>query len=527
MLHPLLRKAWNAVHPLPRTNASPASPEVADARLTQRVSFDYVFALVFLVALHGISALKILVILWMNYNIATGLPRKSVPAATWIFNISILFANELCKGYHLKSIAGLVSRPQLGSISGSDGFLMEWASWLDSWGGLMARWEILFNITVLRLISFNLDYYWSLDRRSASPVEVCCLSAPSEDHGMRANRTNVPKKKQLDPANLSERDRVSIPAKPKDFSFRNYLAYAIYAPLYLTGPIMTFNDFISQLRYRPATIETPRTVRYALRFLLALLAMELVLHYVYVGAISKADPDWSTYTAAQLSMLSYFNLHIIWLKLLLPWRLSRLWALVDGVDPPENMLRCVSDNYSTLAFWRAWHRSYYRWTLRYIFIPLGGASFRSLRAAARSIVTYLAVFTFVALWHDIQLRLLIWGWLIVLFFIPEVTASYLFPKRRWEARPTAYRLLCSLGAVGNILMMMAANLVGFAVGLDGLETIVSGIFREWSSKLTNAQDKARRAGISYSHLLTQLAASRCHIPRVGLHGTVCRVAGNV
>jgi len=291
---------------------------------------------------------------------------------------------------------------------------------------------------------------------------------------------DVRKKKQLDPANLSERDRVSIPAQAKDFSFRNYVAYAIYAPLYLTGPILTFNDYISQLRYRPASIETARTRRYAVRFVLCLLAMEVTLHLVWVGAISKAGPDWSSYTPAQISLLSFFNLHIIWLKLLLPWRLFRLWALIDGIDPPENMLRCVSNNYSTLAFWRSWHRSYNRWLVRYIFVPLGGANFRSWRAAARSVATYLAVFTFVALWHDIQLRLLIWGWLVVLFLLPEVTAAYLFPRRKWESRPTAYRTLCAVGAVGNILLMISANLVGFAVGLDGLETILKGILHDWS-----------------------------------------------
>jgi hypothetical protein len=43
---------------------------------------------------------------------------------------------------------------------------------LDSYGGLMARWEVLFNFTVLRLISFNLDYYWSLNSKVGSPLEV-------------------------------------------------------------------------------------------------------------------------------------------------------------------------------------------------------------------------------------------------------------------------------------------------------------------------------------------------------------------
>lgn len=290
----------------------------------------------------------------------------------------------------------------------------------------------------------------------------------------------MPKKKQLNPAQLSERDRVSIPANFQDYSFRNFVAYAIYAPLYLAGPIITFNDFISQSKYRAASLEGSRTMRYAVRFVLVLLAMEVVLHFNYVNAISKANPVWNEYTAAQLCLLSFMNLHIIWLKLLLPWRLFRLWSLIDGIDPPENMVRCVSNNYSTQLFWRSWHRSYNRWLVRYIYVPLGGSSFRNWRATARSVLTYLLVFTFVALWHDIQMRLLIWGWLIVLFMAPEWIASYFFPHRKWEHRPTTYRMLCCVGAVANVLMMISANLVGFALGLDGLEVIVKSILHDWS-----------------------------------------------
>ncbi|GAP88723.2 putative glycerol:H+ symporter [Rosellinia necatrix] len=451
--HPLLRRLYNSV--VYRVNNSDDQTlrptlEEADQRVNQRASFDFGFAIIYLLALHGFSIFKILTILYLNYQIATALPRKSVPAATWVFNIGILFANDLSKGYKFKAIASLLA-------DGPNSSLVSWGVWLDGYGGLMSRWEILFNLTVLRLISFNLDYYWSLDRRAYSPIE-----------------------KQLDPAALSERDRVSVPAQAKDFSFRNYVAYAIYAPLYIAGPIITFNDYISQLRYRSASLETPRTIRYAVRFCVTLLTMEILLHFNYVQAISKFSPRWADFTAAQLFVLSYFNLHMIWLKLLLPWRFFRLWSLVDGIDPPENMVRCVSNNWSTLAFWRSWHRSFYRWSLRYIYVPLGGSSFRSARDAARSVLTYVLVFTFVALWHDIQLRLLIWGWLIVFFMLPEMAAGSLFPKRRWEGRPTAYRMMCAFGAVVNVFMMMAANLVGFAFGVDGLRSVLAEIFRHWS-----------------------------------------------
>jgi D-alanyl-lipoteichoic acid acyltransferase DltB (MBOAT superfamily) len=292
------------------------------------------------------------------------------------------------------------------------------------------------------------------------------------------------KKKQLDPTCLSERDRVSIPAEPAAFNPTNYVAYALYSPLYLAGPIVTFNDYMSQQRHQSPSITKIRTILYAIRFLLALLCMELILHYIYVVAISQSSPNWSVYTPFQLSMLGYFNLHIIWLKLLLPWRFFRLWALLDGIDPPENMVRCMSDNYSALAFWRGWHRSFNRWVVRYLYVPLGGGGSRSnsspLLSKARSIINFLTVFTFVALWHDINLRLLMWGWLITLFVLPEIIASMVFPAHKWRSQPNAYRVLCGIGAVGNILMMMAANLVGFAVGVDGLRGLVNGIIGSYS-----------------------------------------------
>ncbi|PLN81776.1 putative glycerol:H+ symporter [Aspergillus taichungensis] len=467
--HPVLRRVYE-LYTRPFDTDSPKESSTAirgDVRLRQRVTFDLYFAPVFLFALHGISALKVLGILYTNYKIAKTLPKRYIPAATWVFNIATLFANELCQGYPFERVAALFVSPA--GPEGQEAALVLWGRYLDSFGGLLPRWEILFNITVLRLISFNMDYYWSFDYPSASPIE----------------------KKQLDPAALSERDRISIPAEPSAFNARHYLAYTLYAPLYLIGPILTFNDYISQQRHAPPSLTKSRIILYGTRVLLTMLSMEMILHFIYVQAISKASPNWSSYTPGQLSMLGFFNLHIIWLKLLIPWRFFRLWALVDGVDPPENMVRCVSNNYSGFAFWRAWHRSFNRWIIRYIYIPLGGGRRPSgggdsakppspLASTARQIFNFLVVFTFVALWHDINLRLLMWGWLITLFILPEAIATLLFPARRWRSRPTAYRVLCGVGAVGNILMMMIANLVGFALGIDGLKGLLAGMLGSYS-----------------------------------------------
>lgn len=137
-----------------------------ERRLQQRVRYDLIFSAIFLLALHGFSAFKVLLILYLNFTMATNLPRTYIPAASWIFNIAVLFSNEHYGGYPYASVA----RPLSGGVTSN------WGGWLDSYGGLIPRWEILFNITVLRLISFNMDYYWSLDNRAGSPVEVCDMN---------------------------------------------------------------------------------------------------------------------------------------------------------------------------------------------------------------------------------------------------------------------------------------------------------------------------------------------------------------
>lgn len=132
---------------------------------------------------------------------------------------------------------------------------------------------------------------------------------------------------------------------------------------------------------------------------------------------------------------------------------------MDTIDPPENMIRCMANNYSCAGFWRSWHRSYNLWIVRYIYVPLGGNR--------HVILSTLLVFTFVALWHDLSLRLLTWGWLVSLFILPEIIAKSVVRQDRYGDRPW-YRHVAASGAVLNILFMMTCNLVGFVIGVDGV-----------------------------------------------------------
>lgn len=417
-----------------RPLTSTASPQVLTEPRRNRRAFLSVFTVIFVLALHGANTVKLLAVLLINYAIAQFLSGRKwiAPAVIWSFNIGALAAVHWNDGFQWYTLAN-------GQLA-----------WLDKYNGLLPRWQINFNITMLRLVSYGLDLHWA--RTNASTTSP---SLWQESDGVTDNR------------------RRSSQSRPSsDYSLFNYLTYALYPPLFIAGPIISFNDFTSQLQ-NPPKIPTTNVLRYGVRFLFCLLTMEFILHFMYVNAI-KDSKAWIGETPLELSMVGFWNLIIVWLKLLIPWRFFRLWSLADGVDPPENMVRCMANNYSTMGFWRSWHRSYNLWIVRYIYIPVGGAR------NTFGIPATLLVFTFVALWHDLSLKLLTWGWLVTLFILPEIVGkTVLCPQAKYGDR-WWYRHVCALGGVFNVLLMMTANLVGFAIGLDGISYMWSQLLGSWA-----------------------------------------------
>lgn len=399
-----------------------------------RLWFSCLFASLFAIVLSGTSVIFILAITGGNYLLAKQLGGRGQwvpPVVFWIYNMTVLFANEYYQGYKFGKILG----PSM--------------AWLDGHRGVLRRWDITFNITMLRMISFAMDYHWRVrqEQEMQSPKAIDQLAISST-------------------AKLTEKDRIERSCLRSDYCFTNYWSYLLYPPLYLTGPIITFNNFISQTRQPPPTITLRTCLLYGLRLLAAILLMELVLHTVYAVAISKWG-HWETFSVYEISLFGYMRLTFIWLKLLIIWRFARFWAMADGLETVENMRRCMSNNYSLQQFWRDWHCSYNKWLIRYVYIPLGGR-----RTSAWN--TFV-VFTFVALWHDLTLRLLQWAWIIALLFLPEALATWVFNRPQWTTQPY-FRYICSMGGALNIIAMMIANLVGF--GDDGVDEMLGKIFSQ-------------------------------------------------
>ena len=55
------------------------------------------------------------------------------------------------------------------------------------------------------------------------------------------------------------------------------------------------------------------------------------------------------YSGPAMAALAFYKLIFLWLKFVVIWRVARLFALIDGFDPPENMLRYIYSRFKACA----------------------------------------------------------------------------------------------------------------------------------------------------------------------------------
>ena len=314
----------------------------------------------------------------------------------------------------------------------------------------------MYNMTILRLMSFCIDYSWTTRNKR---------QLKNAEHEKKCNicsqETQCYKLRQETYAPLS------------DYNYLNYLTFLVYPPLFISGPVTTFNAWISQIRKSQNTYSQSQVWKYVLRTFCNYIYFEIFLHLFYVCATST-HPDnthiWENFSLRHIGMMSFIELVFLWFKFLLIWRIPRSWALLDGIEVPENMNRCVCNNYNFEGFWRSWHRGFNQWLIRYLFIPLGGSKYK--------LINIWVVFSFVAIWHDMNINLVIWAWGICIALMPEMLIRWFFwrPKYKELWRKIWWKYLCALAGGVDIILMVTANLIGFGAGWNGILLICNKSF---------------------------------------------------
>eukprot|EP01027_Heterolobosea_sp_BB2_P008137 GEZU01012078.1.p1 GENE.GEZU01012078.1~~GEZU01012078.1.p1 ORF type:complete len:231 (-),score=51.13 GEZU01012078.1:138-830(-) len=174
-------------------------------------------------------------------------------------------------------------------------------------------------------------------------------------------------------------------------------------------------------------------------------------------------PKW------EVAFTAFWTLNFMYLKFFVIWRFFRLWALFDGINTPENMKRCICNNYTFAGFWRAWHGSMNTWVVRYVYKPLGGSRTQHWNM--------FVIFTFIALWHDLEIRWVAWAYMNIVFFLVELgvvkaasSKKIEHVRKQWWWGP----LVAYVSAINQVLIMLSNTAI--MLGFDGSYAIVKRIF---------------------------------------------------
>jgi D-alanyl-lipoteichoic acid acyltransferase DltB (MBOAT superfamily) len=384
---------------------------------------------VFVWYLHGTSALFMLAIYLVNYLWTFThrmLPFSVYYGVTWVFHISVLFLNEFNKGYRF-------------------GALSPGLTWLDEMGTGLLRWYVIFNMSTLRMIGFNYDV-WEAHRKA---------DALRADQEAKHASNCIECAEQKAPC---YRLRTACPRSVGEYNLVSYLAFITYVPLYIGGPLSSFNAYMSHLQLPQRAFDGKKSARYALRIVLLYLNLIGLLHFCHLSALRRDDDAFARMSVGDKGLYSILFLAFLWLKFNFIWKFFRLMAAFDGVEAPEDMNRCFSNTTTVAEFWRDWHASFNLWIVRYMYVPLGGNKSKGL--------AIFPIFIFIAVWHDIELHLLWWAGIMCVAFIPElVLGSYLARKCKWMRDKPYYRHVKAVGTTASTLSLVVANLFGYGTGM--------------------------------------------------------------
>ncbi len=190
---------------------------------------------------------------------------------------------------------------------------------------------------------------------------------------------------------------------PPRGGFARYLAYVLFFPKLLAGPIITFHQIAPQFAHPAAPSLDSFTAGFA-RFMLGVIKKILLADIVAGGADTLfARPDADIGFSEAWDAVLLFTLQI-YLDFSAYSDMAIGLARIFGFRLRENFDRPYTSA-SITEFWRRWHMSLTAWIREYLYIPLGGNRAGRGRQAVNLWICFLAS----GLWHGAAWTYVAWG----------------------------------------------------------------------------------------------------------------------
>jgi D-alanyl-lipoteichoic acid acyltransferase DltB (MBOAT superfamily) len=320
------------------------------------------------------------------------------------------------------------------------------------------------------MFSFNIEYK-KIFYDQTVPESIFSLNQ-ARSHCMECYNGNFCSK-CLENAVIAEKDKIE-----NSFDIINFTNYIFYLPLLFNGPLINYNNFMFQLGIwkdsQHNDLKKMNKVLYLLKLLLLLIIMEVYNHFLFPiflfrNGYNTCEPNKGIslfyYCFICLNILTF-----LWLKFSIIWKFGRLLAWYDGIYVEENMNRIIYNIYSLEEFFRGMNRSFNRWIVRYLYIPLGGKN--------KKYVNIWAIFAFAYFIFNFENGdYLIYSIACCVLLDIEIFAKYTFVNKYGEDfnEKIYLRYLKYFVASIYLLILYMICLLGFHFSLQGMKVLMDNI----------------------------------------------------
>lgn len=214
-------------------------------------------------------------------------------------------------------------------------------------------------------------------------------------------------------------------------SFVDYAIFVAFFPQLVAGPILRAKEFLPQLREKLS--ESNGRLRqiliqnYNLKLGITIMTLGFVKKMLFADNISPLANEVFTTPLGSESFTIILGTIAFGIQIYCDFSgysdIAIGAATILGFKIPQNFLKPYFAT-SPVDFWRKWHVSLSTWLRDYLYIPLGGNRYSSVRTSANLMLVMLLG----GLWHGASWNFVVWGAIHGTYLVIQKSITDTFPK---------------------------------------------------------------------------------------------------
>ena len=191
----------------------------------------------------------------------------------------------------------------------------------------------------------------------------------------------------------------------EEFKLVDYLAYILFFPKILQGPMMGYGEFTEELEKASVGRKVDAEVMLRAFLLLSMgLFKKVILADTFGRAVDYGYDNLITLGSLEAILVAVFYSFQLYFDFSGYCDMAGAVCMMMGFELPDNF-KSPYKAVDIVDFWKRWHISLTKFFTKYVYIPLGG----NRKGAARMYLNFMIVFLLSGLWHGSGWTFIVWG----------------------------------------------------------------------------------------------------------------------